>query len=67
MRPYLAIAIAIAIVLIAGFAAKILFLPNQVAEAQLPAGTVGDIDVFKMHLDHPTIGHLPEQTVKEPF
>ena len=65
MRPYLVIAIVI--VLIAGFAAKILFLPNPTAEAQSPAATAAKMDVFQMHLDHPTIRHLPEQTVKEPF
>jgi hypothetical protein len=65
MRPYLAIAIVT--VLIVGFAAKIFFFPSPAAEAQSSAETTANIDVFRMHMDHPTIKHLPDETVKEPF
>jgi flagellar basal body-associated protein FliL len=65
MRPYLIIAMVLVIVV--SFASKMLFFPSPAAEAQSSAATAANIDVLQMHLDHPTIRHLPEQSVKEPF
>ena len=65
MRPYLVIAVVI--VLIVLFAGKMFLYPSPAAQAQSPPGATGEIDVFRMHLEHPNIRQLPERTVKEPF
>jgi hypothetical protein len=65
MRPYLAIAIVLILVVL--FAGKMFLFPKPAAQARSPAATTASMDVFQMHLDHPAIRQLPDQTVKEPF
>ena len=65
MRPYHAIAVVAVLVL--GFGIKIVFYPSRPAEAQSQVSTSASMDAFQMHLEHPNIKALPEQTVKEPF
>jgi hypothetical protein len=64
MRFHLVIAIVIAFVV--GVSIRLLFFGQPAAEAQTQI-TSSSMDLLKMHREHPTIGSLPEQVIKEPF
>jgi hypothetical protein len=59
--------IAVAVVLVIGFAVKMLFFPNHPAEAESRVFTSGTMKVLQMHVDYPHAKDLPEQRVEHLF
>jgi hypothetical protein len=56
--------VAIVVVLIIGFGAKVLFFSSPAAEAEVPNNA--SMNILQMHLDHPNIKALPVEDVKDP-
>jgi hypothetical protein len=58
--------IAIAAVLVVGFAIKAVFFPSHPAEAEPQRLTSPSIDVLQMHVDYANMKNLPEQSIPMP-